>query len=256
MPGGFTVGTAICNATNVSIGVNPTAGSSNVKGSWLLLGVVPYHVSLLHLGCIMLSSSTSLLADIGIGPSGSQVVLFPNLNYYSANTGLGPDFYVPVDIPAGTSVWVRTQSASAGNANFYFNMDVYSGDNTQQAGFTGGDSIGVSTGNSLGTLLTTSSTANVKGSYVQLTAAAQTAYSGLIICQNIVTGAKAYNIDIAFGASGSEVVVIPNMTSGEDGSIIGFIPVNVPLGTRIAARASSQQSGAVTIYASLIGVYK
>lgn len=253
MPGGFPVGVMTANANTFGL-VTPTSGAANTKGNWIQAPVPPYDISLLHVWWITFTAGGCLL-DIGIGPASSQVVLIPNINLYNCVTVVSSDFYLPVDIKAGSAIWLRTQTPGAGSAAFFIQLDVYGGGATQQAGFSGGDSIGANTATSLGTSLTASTPANTKGAYQQLTAATQRDYAGLIVNLAGQTSGATYNTDIAIGPSGSEVIILPSVICGQSSAISGFFPINIPAGTRIAARVSSSVASR-SLYCSCVGVYQ
>ncbi len=66
-------------------------------------------------------NSIEMLADVGIGPAGSEQVLLENLHYSHDNShstyvpeGMGP---YPVDIPAGTRIAMRHQRSDVSNSN-------------------------------------------------------------------------------------------------------------------------------------------
>lgn len=99
-----------------------------------------------------------------------------------------------------------------------------------------------------GTTVTASSTIHTKGSYAQLIAS--TAYSswGIFVMVGGLGTAASTNtrglIDIAIGASSSEVDIISNLIAGQSGQSIGasigpqmyFFPIVIPAGVRISAR--------------------
>ncbi len=72
-----------------------------------------------------------------------------------------------------------------------------------------------------------------------------------------------YDVDISIGAGGSEVAVVPDYEFGNAGNtmpqgfVIPFTPLPVPAGTRIAARASSNNGGAISpLYITFYGIYQ
>lgn len=102
------------------------------------------------------------------------------------------------------------------------------------------------------TTITASATINTKGSWSQVIAS--TASPGDILKLTIDVDASTINtamlIDIGFGGSGSEVVVIPNVTVAAWNSNTIEVPIKVPQGTRIAARcqaAVASRTGTITI---------
>lgn len=119
------------------------------------------------------------------------------------------------------------------------------------------EQIGVDNTNTRGTAVATSASLNTKGSYVQLKAATDRRVSGLYVTlQNLSASVVGYLVDIAVGGAGSEQVVIANvfMITGGGNSYQStvFIPVSIPAGTRISARAQAT-AGSQTIYVMAVG---
>ena len=134
------------------------------------------------------------------------------------------------------------------------------------AALCNGQSVGASIAayTSGGTSVPFSATANTKGAYTQLTAA--TAFDAMAVLIKVVYGNNtgpdtAVAVDIAVGASGSEVVVVPNLNlnDGPSGTtystmvMYSLIPLTIPAGTRVSARsASNGTSGTGIINVSMV----
>jgi hypothetical protein len=263
MSGGFPTGWDVCAGTDYgaqtasSVGTLLTASAStNVKGAWTQLGAAAsYDISLLHVNMQGATSARTGLIDIGIGAGGSQQVLFANMSFRPILTNGTCDFVLPADIPAGTAIWARIQSATASEASHSIKINGYSGGFTHQAGAGGGEAQGISTATSIGTLVTASATANVKGSYAALTASTAHDYSGVVLCIDpLAAGTVNYLVDFAIGASGSEMVIAPNMSVSVISSRL-FLPIAIPAGTRVAARCQSSTLSD-TLHASIIGLFR
>jgi hypothetical protein len=95
-----------------------------------------------------------------------------------------------------------------------------------------------------------------KGNWAQLIASTTAGSYGLLICINSNTASTASRntiTDIGIGASGSELVLIPDLISGNAagytlGSIWYYFPVFVPAGSRIAARGQGTVTTAYRVY--------
>lgn len=103
--------------------------------------------------------------------------------------------------------------------------------------------------------ITASGTVNTKGAWSQVIAS--TANPGDILKLTIDVDASGVNtgmlVDIGFGASGSEAVVIPNLTVGAWNSNTIEVPIKVPQGTRIAARCQAAVASRTgTVIASVV----
>jgi hypothetical protein len=111
--------------------------------------------------------------------------------------------------------------------------------------------IGATTASSVGTVIASPGSINTKGAYTQIVASTSSDAAGLLIGGSIV-GAASLNtlIDIAVGAGGSEVVVIPDVSciriSSTPMAIPQFyVPLAIPAGTRISARIASSDTSAI-----------
>jgi hypothetical protein len=128
----------------------------------------------------------------------------------------------------------------------------YSPPNYEPAGFG-------SSGNAftVGTTVTAASSASSKGSWTQLIASTTNPVVGILVLLEVSSTAT-FLIDIGTGASGSEVVLIPDIyayfgSSAGPMSAAIFFPVQVPAGTRIAARCQSgTASSAIYVALSLM----
>jgi hypothetical protein len=101
--------------------ITVTAGATaHTKGAWTeLIASTPYDAYGIWIGIDGVHTSaaaTNYLVDIGVGPSGSERVIIPNLNVWGADAtaaGLNPhQFWFPVYIPAGSRISARSQSVT------------------------------------------------------------------------------------------------------------------------------------------------
>jgi len=111
----------------------------------------------------------------------------------------------------------------------------------------------------------TNAAAGVKGGYTQIIAATAAAVSGIMIRIFASLGdvLSTLLVDIAIGAGGAEVVVAENVkcqyikTAGvqpnEISNQIYISNLNIPAGTRVAARASQSNAGAVNVSVEVCG---
>jgi hypothetical protein len=111
---------------------------------------------------------------------------------------------------------------------------------------------GTSSAASKGTAVTASATANTKGAWVEIVASTSMESQWAVLSiLNDGTPGKYNLVDIAIGASGQEQVIVPNLfvpgvqTSQLTACGKVAIPLNIPAGVRIAARAQSDVSSAV-----------
>jgi len=123
---------AIGYNSSTSRGTLVTAGSStSSKGSYTQMAsstTRDYAGIMLAMDCVGLSTpGISMLCDIAIGPSGSEQAIISNLNLWASEsgawTGAFPNVtpFIPIAIPAGTRIAIRTQ-ATTGSAQINFTL--------------------------------------------------------------------------------------------------------------------------------------
>lgn len=119
------------------------------------------------------------------------------------------------------------------------------------------ETVGVSTGTSRATSIASSTTANTKGSWVELDASTAFAVDGFFVYIGRNSGANFdVLVDIGIGVLDSEVVLVPDLlystgdTAGE--AIFIPIPMSIASGTRISARCQDRVASATTIDVAII----
>ncbi len=111
-----------------------------------------------------------------------------------------------------------------------------------------GYGVNVGSSNLSSGAVTPSATANTKGNWAQLTAStANDACMIVVLVEDDNGGAINYSIDIGVGAGGSEKILVADLmisTNANSQPVSNFymLPVQIPSGTRVAAR--TQASGA------------
>ena len=114
---------------------------------------------------------------------------------------------------------------------------------------------GVTTSYGNGTVLTPNATAHTKGSWAQVIASTTAQARMVLVRLNANptdTTSLSYLVDIGTGASSSEVVLIPNLVNAPgaqwaDGICNYMLPLVIPAGTRIAARAQCVGASGATM---------
>ncbi len=203
------------------------------------------------------STARTIIADIGIGESGSQVVLIPNFTFTPPNGGSPScrahecETYFPITIPA-EKLWVRTQASMTSHGGCYIYPSVVGGGTPAFGSVC--TTYGCNTGTSLGVAVTASSTENVSGAWVEITPSTSKRIRALVVAVNGGTTALTsftdqwVNYDVGVGPSGSELVLISPAESGGSSSYTGIhVPlfmgpfnVDIPAGTRISIRMRAQ----------------
>lgn len=270
--GGLALGnaTAIGVVTATSTGTLITgSGSTFTKSAWAQLTASTAS----DLDWLLVSAEstttggTAFAIDVGIGGAGSETVILANLNY-SDPVGGANNYFLPVSIPAGTRVAARMSSGNAGDT---FRILLHGFEDTYHSAGSGSavDTYGFSTLTNLGTAVDPGATANTKGAYSQIVSSTTNDLAGFIViidAQDHTTGSVGtiqWLLDVAVGASGSEVIILPNLyqigfaAAGGINLMIQqqtYYPIPILAGTRIAIRAQCSVNTAsdrllgITIY--------
>lgn len=221
---------------------------ANTKGSYVqLVAATTRDTHWIQLNLKGNSLSKDYLCDIAIGAAGSEQVILPNLLYSIGSIFFfATIFWIPVFIPGGSRVAVRTQSTAA-VANSQITCLLGASPFTVQAGLSSWVDYGTATADSGGTSVDPGAVANTKGSWTEITAATTRQHRGLLIIignqANTARDTNQWLLDIGVGAAGSEQVIIPDYycyshTSGDCVAPSAvYCPITIPSGTRIAARA-------------------
>ena len=244
----------VSNYSQSGVTVTVPAGTDNVKGAWVeLVASTTYDMTALET-CVLVGSAAacSMLVDIGVGPAGSEVVLVPDL-YAETHTSVPMTMgtRIPVKIPAGTRISARAQTndSIARNASVYMLPESTGATPIFGRGFQRVVQYGCVPASTSLTPVDPGGSANTKGAWVELCAASDIPAKALCACfasnrnTNLTTGD--YLVDIGIGTAGNEVVLLPNYfvsvntTSDVLREYTTVLPVELPVGTRIVARAQS-----------------
>lgn len=240
--------------------------ATNSKGSWVQViastaSEIDYLIVQHDLdGAREISASYRHLIDIGIGASSSEQVLIPDLAFGLKSTGgelLPIEYEIPVRIPSGSRLSTRaSESAGGNNSPGKVRLLGFSG-GFSMADFSYFETAGVDSSTTAGTTVTSSSSANTKGSWTQLVAATTLDAAGFWIETSQPAVPQRYRLDIGVGGSGSEVVLVPDVCFSpiRDTHVYrAFVPVPIPAGTRLSARVQSDgTSKAIKVHLLLAG---
>lgn len=220
-----------------------TPGAANSKGAWLQLIASSQAASR-----ILISAESSGLADclvdIGVGGSGSEQVIIPDL-LFSGRSELFNGFGFDISIPAGTRISARYQVHNV-SFTLYTVVMLLNGHFLSGSPHNKVIAYGPDTSDSGGLAVDPGGTANTKGSYSELTSSSTRRIRKLHIAlgnrANNVRSFANFLLDIAIGAASSEQVIIADIPLlGTQNELIASnigtsFSVDIPAGTRIAAR--------------------
>ena len=189
--------------TNASVNVT-TGSTAHVKGSWTqLIASTPANASFLALridGLGLAATNTAGLLDIGFGASTAEVVKIADVAIGGAATNI--NIYVPFQIPSGTRIAARVQSAATSRTfrcdPFLYDIGDYS------TAPTSVDVMTTDTATSKGIEFSGAS-----GSWTLAIASTSRAYRGVCLVPSVHDALSANilntTLDVGVGASGSEV---------------------------------------------------
>lgn len=242
-----TAGVASGSSTGATV---TAAASANTKGAWTeLTAATARDVTALLTNTRKAAATIDLLVDIGIGAAGSEQVLIPNLKADGGGGSLhrdGPTLW-PVSIPRGTRIAARCQATTA-SSTVRVQCLLFASSWLGAPGLSRVTDYGTNTADSGGVSIDPGGTAHTKGAWAQLTAATTNPVRAIVVGignqANASRTAADWLLDIGIGSAGSEQVIVADMhaeASTVDDQMIpaifGPIPVNLPAGTRLAARA-------------------
>ena len=244
------------------------SASINTRSAWQNIGTVGVggcDAILLRLSHLNNSGSEhGSQWDIGIGPSGSQVVLLNSINQCQPSgtpqTNLDNFIHVmPCVLPPGTVLWARAAVDVASSTCILACTICPISDSLGEWGaYSGIDIIGsIATGG--GTQLT--GAANAKGSWVSLGITARN-YAGIMVSVDYAGNTALFQeqLDIGAGTGGSQVIVVPDLVFQPNGGVtgvdMGFIGVQIAAGTNLWGRTADIGGGTAKIGLTLYGFWQ
>lgn len=239
------------------------SGTAHTKGSWTeIIASTSRHANRLLVVNGFASLFRDMLIDIGVGGSGSETTIIENLPLSEFTTINMTMFDFPVSLPSGTRLVARQQATSTSGVARCALYPYYS---TMVFGARKVRTYGADTGNSCGTVVDTSGTGGTKGSWVEISSSTS-AHHHMWWVSFVGKGESRlslrFQIDIGVGGSGSESVILPDLTtatySANDRFNVNtygpfFIPV--PSGTRLSARAANNINASGTARAAEIMLF-
>lgn len=235
--------------------------SANVEGTWTTIGSTfaedcdGFWLSTLARGGAVFDAHVDLSIDDGGG--NKKIIL---TDWLVSNGGIAfrdPAIYLPIPVRAGEQVYGRAQSGATGGQNIDVDLlgvahgFIFPGSHGRITTY------GADETDSGGTSVDPGGTVNTKGSWAQLTASTDNDISWLMIAIGNArlsrTGAVHGLLDVGIGAGGSEKIILPDLphrtgtTSDMNKpgpSLFGPFAVEIPAGTRLAARRQADSNNA------------
>lgn len=223
------------------------AGAAHTKGAYVeLAAATGFDASLVAVTLSPGTSHTPYLVDVAVGAAGSEQVIVPDLTLCS-RVGSAVVYEFPIHVPAGSRLSARCQCATAA-ATCFASVLLGCAPWGMQVPCSQVLALGVNTATSHTTLeYDPGTTPNTKNGFQEMVASTSELIRGLVLAVNSDNAAMSdadWLIDIAAGAAGSEVVVLPNLAVAASATSDFFAPqawpcrpVDIPAGTRISVRA-------------------
>lgn len=248
--GDFGFAPCIQNAEAIADRTAFAGGNSNVKGAWNQL-IASTSRDLSEILCQLGSSPKNQKAnvDIGIGAAGSETIIIPDIRLEGNATYLveSLDIRFPITIPAGSRIAIRASTESSayqvGTPTFTCTMTGFSWSLKDVPKIS---RYFIMPTNPAGTLNVTPGN-GVESAWVEIVPSTPDQINHLVIdLFTIESGTPAFDVvlDVGIGAAASEKVIIPNILfskilTAQTAYVFKSIsvPVCIPPGTRIAARA-------------------
>lgn len=223
--------------STAGMSINMTSG--NTKGTWgeLVASLQADVIALVVLIRRPAGGSFRSLIDIGIGGAGSEQVVIPDIFNANSSSSQVNQYLFPINLPAGTRLAARGQSASTTTPPSVVVYPIYRSRHGD-SGLTKFSTYGALTASSNGTSVV-SGASNTYGSWVELSSSVNAMKSMNVIAVNATAGGFGA-LQLGLGAASSEVPILEMPVSADQASrcVSGAlpIPVSIPAGERLAAR--------------------
>lgn len=244
-----------------------SSGDTNTLSAWAQLGTTSFSYTGLHLQ--VYATATRLMVDLGVGTSGAERVLVSQLPFESsAAAGMAGNLFLPLAVPEGTGVFARQRCLSASQKGG-INVTGIAGEwkTALPAGLAYAELVNsFNTSNTIisSGIATASGSASTDSAWAEITASTTRAYCALSVgISPAGDGSRTLGhaaVDIAVGASGSEVVILSDVATYfeynrvQNVSFAGPFPLAIPAGVRLAGRCRASTTSTDSHGIALIGV--
>jgi hypothetical protein len=195
-----------------------------------------------------LVTNCEITIDVAIGASGSEQILCDKLRlpqtYGDLSAWVSISTYLPIAVPRGSRIALRANGGPAVVPSGYgpfATIMAMAGAPLFNKGFRYAESMGISS--NFGTVIPSTGDVGVYGAWTEIIASSLHNYAALMVAIGGNEGQfrEATLLDIGYGVSGSEQQLFQAICSSFVNGINGIVyfgpyPVNMPAGTRFAAR--------------------
>lgn len=242
-----------CEAAGISSSAGTTVtanAAANTEGSYAqLIASTAFDARWVLVYLDDQSAQADYLVDLAVGAAASEQIVAADLlaSAGQTNAAMPHPYLLPLWIPAGSRLAARCQS-STGGADIKVSAHLFTTGFMPSSPLSILDTYGAAAADSGGVSVDPGGTINTKGAWSELTASTTRSARFLWLALgnqiNTVRSEGFFLIDVGVGAGGSEQVILPNLRAaglaGPDGMgpfVIGPLPVMIPSGVRVAARA-------------------
>lgn len=232
------------SGTTYYIGVQSSV-SAHTKGSWSeLIAAAPFD-GFLHLD-FPYHASGRFMADVGIGGAGSEFVILANWPIIRNPGGQTTGFILPILVPSGARVALRTQQGAAGAYWLYCTGHLFPAKAYHGQLCVGSFTVGADTADTTLVSVDPGGTIDTKGAWVEIVSSLADSVKGWFVAGFGLNGMSSYPhyaIDVAIGGAGSEQIVYANkrtqpFATNKPDTFILHSMLPLPAGTRVAARCA------------------
>lgn len=255
MTGGFPIHGLAGNFHDVGLVPISSIGGTNTKGSYSqLISSTTRDAAgfILQTNYQPFNTSANLSFDIAVGAAASETIIVADLflnNVLGASLQAYNQFYIPINIKAGTRISTRIQTNNT-TVDARVAINLFDGGFIHPSGFAAIDTIGFTSASTTGVTITGPGSPG-NGTFTQLTASTSHDYFGFFCCLSRSSTVGSDNtIDIAVGGAGSEVIIVPTYFVRNDsncGSNSPIFPTFIPSGTRLSARLNTLDTGSISM---------
>lgn len=244
-----------------------SSGNSHTLSAWAQLGTASFSYTGLHLQ--VYGTTTRVMIDLGVGTSGAENLLVSQLPFECSGSGaLAGNLFLPLAVPEGAGLFARQRCLSASQTGGV-NVTGIAGEwkTALPAGLAYAElinSFNTSTTTISSGIATASGSSSTDSAWAEVAASTARAYSALLV--GISTAGDTSRtlghaaVDVAIGASGSEVVILSDIASYfeynrvQNISFAGPFPLSIPAGVRLAGRCRASTTSTDSHGIVLIGV--
>lgn len=249
-----TTGSASTTVVGTGVQLSPPFSILNTMGAWSQIVSVTdqdwYGVWMVASAQISTSGqNTAQMVNIGVGGSGSESVLIPNIlvggrtSISGAISFSDTPMFFPVRIPRGTRIAAQTQAATV-NRNCRVIIWGESGSSVPRGVLSACDVYGADASTSKGVELTSNASANTFGSWTNVGSTTSRDYKAVAFSMqapaSTTVNSRSYIIEFGIGSTAFARAYGGTSANETWSTAIPAMPVvrNIPAGTQLQARIS------------------